>query len=65
MGVSVPPHSPIFSNPSEARSPEKLYPYICLQICLFVWMSVCALPLDQTKNDTDLKFDTHTTLDHI
>ena len=33
-------------------------------LCLLVYMSVCVKSLDQTKYDTNLKFDSHTLLDH-
>jgi len=39
-----------------------VFSLIHLYICGSVTLLVCP---DQTKNDTDLKFGTHTPLDHI
>ena len=33
--------------------------------CIFVYEFMCVMSPGQTKNDTDLRFGTHTPLDHI
>ena len=38
---------------------------VYMLVCGLVFLSVCTRPPHQTKNDTGLKFDTHTSLDHI
>ena len=39
--------------------------FACIYAGLHVCLWDCTLPPDQTKNNRDLKFDTHTPLDHI
>ena len=38
-------------------------PFHLLYVCMYLF--ICVTPPGQTENDTDLKFGTHTPLDHI
>ena len=40
-----------------------LYMRVCMYLCVYLFM--CVTPPGQTENDTDLKFGTHTPLDHF
>ena len=37
----------------------------CIRVYLFIYVCICVTPPGQTKNDTDLKFGTHTPIDLI
>ena len=52
-----------FSNPQEAGSEQGIFPFSLVYVCVCVYIFVT--PLDQTKNDKDLKFATNTPIDHI
>ena len=45
------------------RAAGRGYSYFHLHVCVRIYL--CVKPPGQTKNDTDLKFGTHTPLDHI
>ena len=53
-------------NPREASSRSRIllislvYVYMCVFMGLFIYVFMCVTPPGQTKNDTDLKFGTHT-----
>ena len=51
---------PSFQNPREASSRSRIFLF---SLCVYVVM--CVMPPGQTKNDIDLKFGTHTPLDHF
>ena len=52
-----------YQNPREANSRSRIFlislEYVCIYLCM------CDTSPDQTKNDTDLKFGTHTPIDLI
>ena len=54
-------------NPREASSRSRIFlfsiVYAC--ICVFIYVCICVTPPGQTKNDTDLKFVTHSPIDLI
>ena len=60
-------HSEFFisQNPREASSRSRIFLFslVYIYVCICVFMFV--RPPGQTKNDRDLKFGTHTPLDHI
>ena len=39
--------------------------FTCIYVCVCMDVFICVAPPGHTKNDTDLKFGTHTPLDHI
>ena len=52
-----------FQNPREASSRSRIFLFSLVNVS--VGLSLCTEPPGQTKNDTDLKFGTHTFQDHI
>ena len=44
---------------------EDILEFACICVCVCIYVCNCVMPPGQTKNDTDLKFGTHTPLDHI
>ena len=61
----------VFQNPREVSSRLWIFlislVYVCIYVCmyLFIYECICVTCPGQTKNDTDLEFGTHTSLDHI
>ena len=57
----------IFQNPREASSRSRILlnslVYLCMRVCVYLFM--CVTSPGETKNDTDLKFGTHTPIDLI
>ena len=51
----------VFQNPREANSRSRIFLISLAYVCMYVFMRVT--PPGQTKNDTDLKFGTHTSID--
>ena len=53
----------IFKNPREGSSRSRIFLFSLVYVCIRV--VICVMPPGETKNDTELKFGTHTPLDHI
>ena len=56
-----------YQNPREAGSRSRIFlislVYVGMYVCIYLF--VCVTPPGRTKNDTDLKFGTHTPIDLI
>ena len=51
----------LYQNPREASSRSRILLISLVYVCIY--LCICVTSLGQTKNDTDLKFGTHTPID--
>ena len=61
------PNVKLNQNPCEASSRSRIFLNSLVYVCVYTYIYVCncVTPPGQTKNDTDLKFGTHTPVDLI